>query len=418
MLSSAVLSQALLSAGNFFVGLILIRRTTPDQYGYYVLIITAVLLLTALQYAFLQPSLVHCLTSQDLQGRRDFVGGLFREQQRWLLVLAALCAAVLGVLWLSGLVSHTLAVIVLVGIIAALTALYREFFRMVLLSYRLPMQALKVDCVFVLLLVGGAYLATRTPTPAPSAALTLAIAASVGGWLLSHMVLRHEGWNRHSAPALLATIAPMGTWAVVGAAIHWTFSQGYIYVVAGTLDVTAVATLAATRLLMMPVNLMSAGIGSMTFPTVSKWLKEYPVRTVFHRLTMLAGSIAGLAVIYLATMWLLRDWIFAHVIKGTYAHRDTLLMLWSAVFLLMAVRDQMLWLPAAKGRYRIMAWLTLATAVVSLLLSYVCMRLFGVVGALVGVLCGEAFNIIGFVALSLREIRIADDAQQTGNATP
>jgi hypothetical protein len=35
------------------------------------------------------------------------------------------------------------------------------------------------------------------------------------------------------------------------------------------------------------------------------------------------------------------------------------------------------------------------------------MHLFGVVGALVGVLAGEAFNILGFVALSLREIRLA-----------
>jgi O-antigen/teichoic acid export membrane protein len=70
----------------------------------------------------------------------------------------------------------------------------------------------------------------------------------------------------------------------------------------------------------------------------------------------------------------------------------------------MAVRDQMLFLPAACGQYRIMAWLTLATAIFSLVTCYVCMRLFGVVGALVGVLSGEAFNILGFVTLSLREI--------------
>jgi O-antigen/teichoic acid export membrane protein len=81
------------------------------------------------------------------------------------------------------------------------------------------------------------------------------------------------------------------------------------------------------------------------------------------------------------------------------------------VFLLMAVRDQMLFLPAARGRYRIMAWLTLATAIFSLVTCYVCMRLFGVVGALVGVLSGEAFNVFGFIALSLREIRIERSQQ-------
>jgi O-antigen/teichoic acid export membrane protein len=74
----------------------------------------------------------------------------------------------------------------------------------------------------------------------------------------------------------------------------------------------------------------------------------------------------------------------------------------------MAVRDQMLYLPAAKGHFRIMAGLTLATAVLSLLISYVGMRLFGVIGALIGVLSGEAFNILGFIALSLIEVRKAD----------
>jgi O-antigen/teichoic acid export membrane protein len=77
----------------------------------------------------------------------------------------------------------------------------------------------------------------------------------------------------------------------------------------------------------------------------------------------------------------------------------------------MAVRDQMLFLPAACGHYRIMAWLTLATAIFSLLTCYVCMRQFGVVGALIGVLAGEAFNIFGFVSLSLREIALARPRQ-------
>jgi O-antigen/teichoic acid export membrane protein len=286
--------------------------------------------------------------------------------------------------------------------------LYREYFRMVLLAYRLPMQALKVDIFYVTFLGTGAYLATLTPVPAMTAAITLAFAALVGGWLLSRMVWRHEGWNIRGAPGVLAEVAPLGTWAVVGAAIHWTFAQGYIYLVAGTLDVTAVATISATRLLMMPVNLMSSGIGSMTFPTVSKWLQDYPVRAVFHRLSLLAAGIAGLAMLYFVIMWFLREWVFTYVIKGHFEHRDTLLLLWSAVFLLMAVRDQMLYLPAARGRFRIMAWLTLLTAIVSLLISYVCMRMFGMVGALVGVLSGEAFNIVGFIALSLREIRHAD----------
>jgi O-antigen/teichoic acid export membrane protein len=404
MITSAMLGQALLSAGNFGVGLLLIRLTPHTQYGYYVLIITAVQLLSGLQLAFIQPSLVRCLAVADRDARRDFVGGAYREQRRRLLMLAGLAAIVVLGMWYLKLIDDSVAPILFAAIFASLATLYREYFRMVLLAYRIPLQALKVDIFYVLVLCAGAYLATMTAAPAMFAALTLGLAAAVGGWLLSRMVWRHEGWVIHGAPNVLREMAPLGTWAVMGAAIHWAFAQGFVYVVAGTLGVTAVATISATRLLLSPVNLMASGLGSMTFPTVSRWLQHHPVRDVFRRLSLLAAGIAGLGALYIVVMWFSRDWIFAHVTKGSFEHRDTLLMLWSAVFLLMAVRDQMLFLPAACGQYRIMAWLTLATAIFSLVTCYVCMRLFGVVGALVGVLSGEAFNILGFIALSLREI--------------
>jgi O-antigen/teichoic acid export membrane protein len=231
------------------------------------------------------------------------------------------------------------------------------------------------------------------------------------------MVWRHEGWEISGSPRVIADMAPMGKWAVAGAAIHWTFSQGFIYVVAGTLGVSAVASISATRLLLSPVNLMSAGLGSMTFPTVSRWLQHRPVDDVFKRLSLLAGGIAGLGVLYVIVMWIFRDWIFTHVVKGQFEHRDTLILLWSGVFVLMSMRDQMLFLPAACGRYRIMAWLTLATAIFSLVTCYVCMRLFGVVGALIGVLSGEAFNILGFTSLSLREIKLSRSRPAGSEAT-
>jgi O-antigen/teichoic acid export membrane protein len=411
MISSAMLSQALLSAGNFGVGLLFIRRTPHEQYGYYVLMVTAVQLLAQLQLAFIQPSLVRCLATADRAARRDFVGGAYREQRSTMLLFAAGASLVLLVLWYAGVVDGSTAPIVLAAIFAALATLYREYFRMVLLAYRIPLQALKVDIFYVVVLCVGAYLATLTKASAVTAALGLGLAATIGGWLLSRMVWQHEGWNIHGAPRVVAEMAPLGTWAIIGSGIHWTFAQGFIYLVAGTLGVTAVATISATRLLLMPVNLMASGLGSMTFPTVSRWLQHHSVQNVFKRLCLLAAGIAGLGALYIVVMWFSRDWIFAHVTKGQFDHRDTLLLLWSAVFLLMAVRDQMLFLPAACGHYRTMAWLTLATAIFSLLTCYVCMRQFGVVGALVGVLAGEAFNILGFVSLSLREIALARPRQ-------
>ena len=51
-----------------------------------------------------------------------------------------------------------------------------------------------------------------------------------------------------------------------------------------------------------------------------------------------------MACVYLAALWVFRDWIFLHVFKKHSASFDTLLALWSVVVLLMLFRDQLVYL--------------------------------------------------------------------------
>src|ERR1700736_1443592 len=91
--------QALLSGANFAVGLILIRRTNDLQYSYYVLAANAILLLTALQNAFVQPFIVTNITSLDMAGRRDLVGALIRGNRRWVAISGGVVARAASCLW-------------------------------------------------------------------------------------------------------------------------------------------------------------------------------------------------------------------------------------------------------------------------------------------------------------------------------
>jgi O-antigen/teichoic acid export membrane protein len=231
------------------------------------------------------------------------------------------------------------------------------------------------------------------------------VAACIGGLVLAWSLWRHEAWNIDGARGILLEIAPLATWSAAGAAIHWTFSQGYNYLVAGTLSVSAVAAIAGTRLLMMPINLLSTGIGTLMLPTTAGWLLQHPPRRVFRRLLLFTGGIALLAVIYIGIMWLMRDWIFTHVLKKTFAQRDLLLQFWSVIFVLMVCRDQLLYMLVARGRFRTLAALTLASALLSLTVSFVCMRHVGVIGALIGILAGELVNVAGITIFSYRESR-------------
>jgi O-antigen/teichoic acid export membrane protein len=203
-------------------------------------------------------------------------------------------------------------------------------------------------------------------------------------------------------PPVLREIAPLAAWSTAGAAIHWTFSQGYIYLVAGMLDVAAVAAIAATRLLLMPVNLLSTGIGSLMLPLASNWLQLHGAALLRRRLVAMALGLVVVTLVYFGVLWLARDWVFAVVLKKDPAQRDPLLLLWGALCLVMVVRDQLGYLLAAQGRFQVRTLLTLASAVLALGASYAGMLRWGVSGALLGLLLGESFNLCGVILLAGR----------------
>ncbi|HEY1051613.1 MAG TPA: hypothetical protein VGE39_17695 [Prosthecobacter sp.] len=403
LFSSAVLSQALVSAASLLVGLVLIRQTSDLEYGYYVLVFNALLLLASLQNAFIGPPMVVRLTALDAAGRGDLVGGLHRGQRRLMSWAGPAAALLVALLWFAGLLDHRTGPLLLAAIATAWAVLNREYFRMVLMAAHRPAAVLRADLPYGALLVAGAVLATRTALPAAAAVLALGVAAAAGGLLMYRALRQAEPWNPQGAPGILRQIAPLGLWSAGGAAVHWTFTQGYSYLAAGTLDVTAVAALAATRLLMMPLNLVSSGIGALMLPMASRWLRDHGAATVLRRLGLFALAMGGVALCYFGVMWLLRDWIFDHLLRKDFPQRDRLLLLWSGIFLLMVMRDQLIYLLLACERFRTLTMLSLASALVSLSASWWGMQQHGTAGALIGMLLGEALNIAGILLWSLRE---------------
>ena len=77
-----------------------------------------------------------------------------------------------------------------------------------------------------------------------------------------------------------------------------------------------------------------------------------------------------------------------------------------AVAVVAVVRDQLVFLPVARQRFRVLTAQTSLCALLALVVSYFGMQHLGVSGALLGILAGELLNIVGLVRLSLREVRL------------
>jgi O-antigen/teichoic acid export membrane protein len=405
LLSSAMFSQALLSAASFLVGLLLVRGTSDTQYGYYILCLSAIVLLVSLQNAMFNPPLAIGLNRLEPKARSELVGGLYQAQRRMLERIGFIAIVLAIVLWIAGILDARTGPLALAVVAAALAVLHREYFRMVLMAYRRAHDVLRTDLVHVGLLLAGVGIALSTPAPAAASIVAVAVAATASGILLARRLRRHEAWTNPVGRAVLREAAPLAAWSTAGAAIHWSFSQGYIYLVAGTLDVGAVAAIAATRLLFMPVNLVSTGIGSLMLPLASGWLHRHGTALLWRRLCALAAIMIATTLCYFALVWWSRDWLFAVVLKKQFAQRDALVLLWAGIFLATVVRDQLVYLLAAQGRFRTLTGLTLAGAIVSLAVGYWGMLQFGVSGALTGLLIGELISVLGISILSVLAVQ-------------
>ena len=405
VLGGAVISQALLSAINLLTGLILIRRAPQAQYGYYVLVAAAAPLLTQLQNQLISPLLTTLVTTGGDGERKSYIGGLIREQRRLLALVAAAGLFVSCLMWMSGALQRQTTWILIAGVIAALATQFREFFRLILVSYRRPYDVLRADVVFAIILVGGIWLSTLTTTPAALSALALGAAAVVGGLLLSRALWRHDPWTTPGLSGALVTSARLGIWSATGAVIHWAFTQGYTYVVAARLDVSAVAAIAATRLLLSPLGIFSLGISSIMFATSKLWLKHHGSEGLLRRVLGFTLGMACATIAYVAVMWAMRNWIFLHVLKRDYPQRDLLLIIWSLITFCTVMRDQVIFLLMAKGQFKQLAGLATFCAVLGLSLTYVLIHRFGAAGGLLGLLAGEIANVAGVMLLSARDRR-------------
>jgi O-antigen/teichoic acid export membrane protein len=182
------------------------------------------------------------------------------------------------------------------------------------------------------------------------------------------------------------------------------------------LDVQAVAAIAATRLLLMPVNLLSTGISQMMLPTAARWLHLHGVAPLYRRLLYFCVGVSVVALCYCAFMWVIRDWVFTNVLKKQFANRDTLLLLWSLIFLFMMLRDQLAHLLVVRGRMHLLTMTTFVSAALALTASFLAIRRFEVPGALIGVLIGEIVNVMGIVFFTNIESR--RPAPDSGAASP
>lgn len=417
---SAVLAQGLLSAASFTIGLLLLRSAGTEPYAHYVLAVNGIALVVSLQTAFLGPPLSTRLPGLTAEAQAKLVGGLMAEQRRALsigggLLTSVALAVTLCFAWKSGTVGvpasvlpYSIPTILVCGLLAMVTLLRREFMRQTLLALRRAHAILRADLLYALIAVSGALAAYFLPSWAAPPVALLGLAAGA----VSSRTWLQQAIHREFVPpfgrqaGLLQEMAPLALWATSGAALFWLYTQGFLYLVAVKLGAAAVAALAATRLLLMPMNLLSSGLGGLLAPAAAGWLPVVGRAGLLRRLSGIALAMGLVTALWVAILYHWRELLFPLLFRQPVVHAGALVLAWGAVYVSMALRDQLGYLLTALGRYRQLTTLT-ALATVTALAS--CLAgMFWLPdprGAMVGIVAGEAVSLVGILVLVLRAVR-------------
>ena len=406
LFSSAVLDQGLLSAANFTVGLLLIRYAGNADYGYYVLAQSAVLLLISVQGAWISGPLAVLAPKRSEARRAEMIATVREGQQKFMDRLLGVGLLLPPIAFLLGLADPLEAFIGTAAVLAGWTLLKRELLRQILFVYGRPNSVLAVDLLFAGTLVITAAAAAFGPA---RAAVVAVLGMALAGWVFNvraqQLLNRDPGWSSARDPSVWRELRALGVWGTTGASIYWIYGQGYNYVLAAHLDVTAVAAVNAARLLLMPTWVLTMGVKSLLNPSAAKWLHEDGVAALMRRIALFVVGLALLDSVYLLLVWLFRDWLTAEFLRTSIPDRDLLLLLWGAVTLLNMVRDMYQAPLLAMERYKPLAAVTATSAVAALLAMFIFIPPLGAPGAVAGMVVGEATGLLGGFLLLARPLR-------------
>ena len=404
---AGVLDQILLSGASFAAGFVLIRFTNDVAYGQYVLAQSAILLFLSAQGAWLSGPSFALAPRKNPQERRLMLGSLAASQRRFLRRLAPALLVVPAAGYLLGFWIAIVALAAAATIIACWVALERDYMRGVLLIYSRPAAVLRADIVYVIVLALGIALAVRSrQAPGPLAIAAFIIAAWAGATAAHKMLATDPGWVSGNAKPFWQEMRPLGLWSVFGAVTYWLFAQSYNYVLATRMDLTAVTSVNAARLVLMPVFVFTTGINNLLTPLAANSLVSSGLPRMLRKLAMITIAVAAIDVVYFVAAWHLRHWLIVDLMHKTIADQDRLLILWACIAMIFLLREVLQAALFALKRVKSMAWLMAISAALSLTLMWRGIAWWGAAAVLIAQVAGECVNLAGLAWLLRNQARL------------
>lgn len=388
-----VADQALTSAENFAIGVILIRHCTKAEFGLYVLGYGILVLAWSLIASLITAQMAATLARESLtrEQRQTECGSLLYALLVACIVTTS-CGYLLTLLLTQLRILGALDIYYWLILSSALPGVcLRDFMRRYFFQERSETRALLMDAsaLAVTTLTLGAMAAFHAPHLHRVAAGSLAL----GGLAVSIWAIVAGGPSPHKrtdgALGGLQSAWRAGNWNLGATLVSWIQNQAYTFFVTLMLGLSGLAAANAPRVLLTPITLVSTGLA---LPLLPRFAKQ---RTNLHTVVSIRSAYALLAMTllfvgsYTFVLWLARG-AFIPLILGTrYNDVWPCIVAWAIASIFTNVRIFYSTLLLAKGGFRQLAGANVLSAAVVIGITGPFIHFFGVVGSVYSIAIGE-----------------------------
>jgi O-antigen/teichoic acid export membrane protein len=392
--SLATVDQAILSALNFVISIILIKTVPKVEFGYYSIALSITQFFLSLQGAIVNTPLAVLLVEKKGDSRQKYSAALCYGQFIVILPAAFLGLAASGLMFFWGF--DTLKSLLVAAISLAVVGLsFREFMRAYYFAEETPLRVLKIDTCYILLfmsLILGCHLFYNLSVCA------VLIMNGISGFMVSVAFLRHRRWrfDRQAIKESYRENWGFGKWALLGAIVTHFQNYSFIYLIGVLLGSAAVADVSAARLLMMPVLLAKIGWGKIVVPHGSK-LRESNQKPRFFKEQAFACLIFIVCIgAYILILLSLSGVLNRYLFTENYSDSFKYLMYWGVFFVVAFFALSASYGLQVLKEFYILTKINVGTMIVTVVCSYFFIQWLGVKGGFAALILGGALAAVAF----------------------
>jgi len=401
-LGIALVDQAMLSAANFGIALLLINAVPKADYGLFVIANTVILLVVGYQNALVTTQMTVLTPRKPAHQQAAFCAALGLGQYGIFLPLALVAMMLAISFYTLGKIDIFQFGIIVIGVMAMVPILRREFLRSLFFLRLSPRTVLTLDMVFV----GVTAIAILLVYWLAREHLVLGALAGIGvgslaAWVVGEAIARlpkHQ--TARDAKIAVAAALHQGKWAAGGVTVTNVQAQSYVYLLALFGGGAYVAEAAAARLFLTPVAILSTSATKTLMPRWAIALREQGKAAVERVARKVLLILLVIVVVYVAVLLLASDLLTGWLLTPEYQQIGPILALWGGVFFVQAVRtNQSIQLQIAQ-RFKTLMKANAVSAAVVIVTSLWLISRYGAPGAVGSMLVGEVIlTWLLFVAL-------------------